>query len=121
MTKRAAKFALLLIAAGFVLMLASVAPAHAQAAAPAVGAAAAPAVGTGLTTDGARKMGGAIGAGIAVIGCGIGIGRIGGSAVEAIARQPEAVGPIGTNMIIAAALVEGVALFALIIAIIATL
>jgi F-type H+-transporting ATPase subunit c len=118
MTKRAAKFALMLIAAGFVLMLASVVPAHAET--PAGTAGAAPAVGTGLTTDGARKLGGAIGAGIAVIGCGIGIGRIGGSAVEAIARQPEAVGPIGVNMIIAAALVEGVALFALIIAIIAT-
>ena len=119
MTKRAAKFALMLIAAGFVLMLASVAPSHAQEGAGTP--AAAQAVGTGLTTDGARKMGGAIGAGIAVIGCGIGIGLIDGSAVEAIARQPEAVGPIGTNMIIAAALVEGVALFALIIAIIATL
>jgi F-type H+-transporting ATPase subunit c len=118
MNKRAAKFALLLIAAGFVLMLAAVVPVHAQAE-RATGAA--PAAAGGITTDGARKLGGAIGAGIAVIGCGLGIGRVGGSAVEAIARQPEAVGPIGTNMIIAAALIEGVALFALIIAIIATL
>lgn len=53
----------------------------------------------------------AIGAGLAVIGAGIGIGKIGGSAMEGIARQPEAAGKIQTAMIIAAALVEGVALF----------
>lgn len=58
----------------------------------------------------------AIGAGIAAIGAGIGVGRIGGSAVEAIARQPEATGDIRANMIIAAALVEGVALFAVVVA-----
>jgi len=57
----------------------------------------------------------AIGAGLAVIGAGIGIGRIGGSAMDAIARQPEAVSKIQTNMIIAAALVEGVALFAVVV------
>lgn len=58
-------------------------------------------------------MGGvaAIGAGLAVIGAGLGIGRIGGSAMDAIARQPEATNKIQTAMIIAAALVEGVALF----------
>jgi len=61
------------------------------------------------------KMGAGIGAGIAAIGAGIGIGRIGGSAVEAIARQPEAVGDIRSNMIIMAALVEGVAFFAIVI------
>lgn len=59
-----------------------------------------------------------IGAGLAVIGAGIGIGRIGGSAMDAIARQPEAAGKIQTNMIIAAALVEGVALFAVVVALI---
>ena len=53
----------------------------------------------------------AIGAGLAVIGAGIGIGQIGGKAMEGIARQPEAAGKIQTAMIIAAALVEGVALF----------
>ncbi len=53
--------------------------------------------------------------GLAVIGAGIGIGRIGGSAVESIARQPEMAGPIGTNMIIAAALVEGATLFAVVV------
>jgi F-type H+-transporting ATPase subunit c len=60
----------------------------------------------------------AIGAGLAVIGAGIGIGKIGGSAMEAIARQPEAAGKIQTNMLIAAALVEGVALFAVVVALI---
>ena len=58
----------------------------------------------------------AIGAGLAVIGAGLGIGKIGGSAMEAIARQPEAAGKIQTAMIIAAALVEGVALFGVVVA-----
>lgn len=58
---------------------------------------------------------GAIGGGLAAIGAGLGIGRIGGSAVEAIARQPEAAGTIQTNMIIAAALIEGAALFAIVV------
>ncbi len=58
----------------------------------------------------------AIGAGLAVIGAGLGIGRVGGSAMDAIARQPEAVGKIQTAMIIAAALIEGVALFAIVVA-----
>jgi F-type H+-transporting ATPase subunit c len=58
----------------------------------------------------------AIGAGLAVIGAGMGIGRIGGSAMEAIARQPEAAGKIQTAMIIAAALIEGAALFAVVVA-----
>ena len=59
---------------------------------------------------------GPIGAGLAAIGAGIGIGQIGGKAVEGIARQPEAASKIQTNMIIAAALVEGVALFAVVVA-----
>ncbi len=61
------------------------------------------------------KMGAGFGAGIAAIGAGIGIGRIGGSAMDAIARQPEAVGDIRSNMIVSAALIEGVAFFALVI------
>ena len=61
----------------------------------------------------------AIGAGLAAMGAGWGIGRIGGSAVESIARQPEAKGDIQTNMIIAAALIEGAALFAIVVALIA--
>ena len=56
-----------------------------------------------------------LGAGIAVIGAGIGIGNIGKSALESIARQPEAIGDIRSNMIIAAALIEGVAFFAIVI------
>ena len=62
-----------------------------------------------------------IGAGIAAIGAGIGIGKIGGSAVEAMARQPEATGAIQSNMIVAAALVEGVALFAVIVCLLVVL
>jgi F-type H+-transporting ATPase subunit c len=65
------------------------------------------------------KMGAAIGAGLAAIGAGIGIGRIGASAMEAIARQPEAVGDIRSNMIVSAALIEGVAFFAVIVCILA--
>ncbi len=61
------------------------------------------------------KLGAALGAGLAAIGAGIGIGKIGGSAMEAIARQPEASNDIRTNMIIIAALVEGVALFAVVV------
>ena len=57
----------------------------------------------------------AIGAGLAVLGAGIGIGQIGGKAVEGIARNPESSGKITTTMIIAAALIEGVALFGVVI------
>lgn len=65
------------------------------------------------------KMGGALGAGIAVIGAGLGIGRIGGQAMDAMARQPEKIGDLRSSMIIAAALVEGVAFLAVIIALLA--
>lgn len=58
----------------------------------------------------------AIGAGIAVIGAALGIGKIGGNAMEAIARQPEAASRIQTAMIISAALIEGAALFAIVVA-----
>jgi len=61
------------------------------------------------------KMGAGIGAGIAAIGAGIGIGQIGRGAVEAIARQPEAVGDIRSNMIVSAALIEGVAFGAIVV------
>lgn len=60
-------------------------------------------------------LGAALGAGIAAIGAGFGIGKIGSSAMEAIARQPEAAGDIRSNMIVIAALIEGVALFAVIV------
>jgi F-type H+-transporting ATPase subunit c len=65
------------------------------------------------------NAGGAIGAGLAAIGAGIGIGQIGKGAVEAIARQPEATNDIRANMILTAAFVEGVALFAVIAGILA--
>jgi len=62
-----------------------------------------------------------IGAGLAVLGAGIGIGKIGGQAMDAIARQPEVVGDIRSNMILAAALIEGVAFFVLIISLLVVL
>lgn len=65
------------------------------------------------------KMGGALAAGIAVIGAGLGIGRIGGQAMDAMARQPEKIGDLRSSMIIAAALVEGVAFLAVIVALLA--
>ncbi|HXT47967.1 MAG TPA: ATP synthase F0 subunit C [Gemmatimonadaceae bacterium] len=65
----------------------------------------------------AWAMGGAgVGAGIAVIGCGLGIGLIGGQSAEAMARQPERAGQIQTAGLILAALIEGVALFAIVVA-----
>ncbi|MBP8066994.1 MAG: ATP synthase F0 subunit C [Bacteroidota bacterium] len=57
----------------------------------------------------------AIGAGLAAVGAGIGIGKIGGSALESVARQPEAASKIQTMMLIAAAFVEAVALFAVVV------
>jgi len=63
----------------------------------------------------------AIGAGIAALAAGLGIGRIGGSALESIARQPEAVNDIRSNMILAAALVEGAAFFAMVVALLVVL
>ncbi|NLO70448.1 MAG: ATP synthase F0 subunit C [Porphyromonadaceae bacterium] len=66
-------------------------------------------------TAGLANFGAAIGAGIAVIGAGLGIGRIGGQAMDAIARQPEAAGDIRSNMIVIAALIEGVAFLAVIV------
>lgn len=59
------------------------------------------------------KLGGGIGAGLVLLGMGLGIGRIGGQAVEGMSRQPEAAGTIQTAMIIAAALIEGAGFFAL--------
>lgn len=66
-------------------------------------------------------MGAAVGAGLAAIGAGLGIGRIGGSAMEGIARQPEAAGRIQTAMLIIAALIEAVALFAAVICLLVAL
>ncbi|SHI66130.1 ATP synthase F0 subcomplex C subunit [Mesonia phycicola] len=63
----------------------------------------------------------ALGAGLAVVGAGFGVGKIGASAMEAIARQPEAASKIQTAMIIAAALIEGVALFGVVAALLGVL
>jgi F-type H+-transporting ATPase subunit c len=72
-----------------------------------------------LSTTPWANAGGAIGAGLAAVGAGIGIGQIGKGAVESIARQPEAINDIRANMILAAALIEGVALFGVIAGILA--
>jgi F-type H+-transporting ATPase subunit c len=66
-------------------------------------------------------LGAGVGAGLAVIGAGIGIGRIGGSATEGMARQPEIAGTIQTGALILAALVEGAALFAIVVTLLVTL
>ena len=68
-----------------------------------------------LASTGIGVLGAAIGAGLAAIGAAIGIGKIGGSAMESIARQPEAANNIRTSMIIVAALIEGAALFAIVV------
>lgn len=62
-----------------------------------------------------------VGAGLAAIGAGIGVGRIGDSALQSMARQPEILGDLRANMIVAAALVEGVALFAVIVCLLVVL
>lgn len=69
----------------------------------------------GSPAAGWAQLGAAVGAGLAVVGAGIGIGRIGGQAVEGMARQPEVAGRLQTAALIFAALVEGAALFAIVI------
>ncbi|NOX54030.1 MAG: ATP synthase F0 subunit C [Planctomycetes bacterium] len=66
---------------------------------------------------GGIQFSGAIGAGVVILGAGLGIGKIGASAVESMARQPEVAANINTAMIISAALIEGVTFFALIVCI----
>jgi F-type H+-transporting ATPase subunit c len=68
-----------------------------------------------VSRGGSANLGAALGAGLVIIGAGLGIGRIGGQAVESMARQPEMAGSIQTAMIIAAALIEGATFFALIV------
>ena len=72
--------------------------------------------GWGITDRAGIALGAGIGAGLICIGAAKGIGHLAGQAMEGIARQPEAGGRIGTNMIIAAALIEGFTFFALVIA-----
>jgi len=110
--KTLSKLALGLMVAGFVLMLT---PAAAMAQESGAGG------GSMLSSQGAGWLGGAIGAGLAIIGGAAGIGRIGGSAVESMARQPEAAGQISTAMIITAAMIEGATLFAVVVGMMAVL
>ena len=106
------KLALVAFAAAFVLMFTPGAALAQEAAAD---------HGTFLSTNGAAWLGGAIGAGLAIMGGAAGIGRIGGSAVESMARQPEAAGQISTAMIITAAMIEGATLFAVVVGMMAVL
>ena len=117
MSKRYSKVVLTMMLAGFVLMFADVSVAQASGDDPTVAAEHA----TFLTTKGAAKLGGAIGAGLVVMGGGAGIGRIGGSAVESMARQPEAAGSISTAMIITAAMIEGATLFGVVVGLLAVM
>jgi F-type H+-transporting ATPase subunit c len=113
-----------LVLAGLLMMAA---PAMAQehgapAAAPAAGAAPAGGGGSGFLLfqdKGAGYLGGAIGAGLVIIGAAGGIGRIGGSASESMARQPEAAGQINTIALITAAMLEGATLFAVVVCLLA--
>lgn len=116
MNRRFAKAALWMILAGFVLLFADTSTA--LAADPPAGEAVA-AHGTFLDTKGAGRLGGAIGAGLVVMGGAAGIGRIGGSAVESMARQPEVAGQINSGMLITAAMIEGATLFAVVVGLLA--
>lgn len=120
MEKKFSKLGLLALIVGLGLVLFTTTKAQAQPAG-AHDAAAHPDQATFLTTDGARKLGGAIGAGLVVMGGAAGIGRVGGSAVESMARQPEAAGQISTAMIITAAMIEGATLFAVVVGLLAVL
>lgn len=103
-------FVLLLIMGGMVLFAVDSAlaqPAEDQPAAVIEGE------GRWFNSSAAKALGGGFGAGLVVIGGGVGIGRVGGSAVESIARQPEVAGNISMAMIITAAMIEGATLFAL--------
>jgi len=71
-----------------------------------------------MNPAGLAYLGAGLGAALAVIGAGMGIGRLAASTLESLARQPEMAGGLRTTMIIAAALIEGIALFALVICII---
>lgn len=110
----------MMIALGFLLMFASVAPANAQQTIVDDTAG-----GTEdsyfLTTEGASNLGGAIGAGLVIMGGGAGVARVGAAAVESMARQPEVAGQISTAMIITAAMIEGATLFAVVVALLAVL
>jgi F-type H+-transporting ATPase subunit c len=106
MNKKTSKIALAMMIVGLALLFAPAVSAQETAAEG----------GSMLSADGAGRLGGAIGAGLVVMGGAAGIGRIGGSAVESMARQPEAAAQINTAMLITAALIEGATLFAVVVA-----
>jgi F-type H+-transporting ATPase subunit c len=117
MNKRTAKLSLMMIFVGLALMLVSTVPAHAQDGVN-------PPAAEGsyfLTAAGAGKLGGAIGAGLVIMGGGAGVARVGSAAVESMARQPEVAGSINTAMIITAAMIEGATLFGVVVAMMAVL
>jgi F-type H+-transporting ATPase subunit c len=120
MNKRTAKLSLMMIFVGLALMFVSAAPAHAQDAGNAANAANAGGS-YFLTADGAGNLGGAIGAGLVIMGGGAGVARVGAAAVESMARQPEVAGSINTAMIITAAMIEGATLFGVVVAMMAVL
>ena len=70
---------------------------------------------TAVAAVGPMNLGAAVGAGLVILGAGLGIGRIGAAAVESMSRQPEVAGQVQTAMIISAALIEGATFFALIV------
>lgn len=115
MSKKRAVFSLACIVLGFVLMGADVALAQPADAEHGGGQAAdAKHAGPAPLID-LEGIGGGIGAGLVIIGGAAGISRIGGSAVESMARQPEAAGTINTAMLITAAMIEGATLFAVVV------
>ncbi len=115
MNKKTAKTLLAVIAVGYVLMgttsVAMAAEADEEATPQSMW----------FNDSGAAALGGAIGAGLVVIGGARGISRIGGSAVESMARQPEVSGSINTAMIITAAMIEGATLFAVVVCLLAAI
>jgi F-type H+-transporting ATPase subunit c len=107
--------ALVMLAVVAVLMLPALA--MAQAPPPAAPGVAPPQVPTQASSFAGKAFGSGIGAGLVLIGAGIGFGRIGGAALESMARQPEVAGRVQTAMIIIGALLEGATFFALIVCI----
>ncbi len=114
MQARFSKAALALLTIGMVMMVVSPAMAQDDHGAAAVSS---PMFGD----QGMANLGGSIGAGLVLMGGGWGIGRVGGSAVESMARQPEAAGQINTAMIITAAMIEGATLFGVVVCLLAAL
>lgn len=103
---------LLLIAAGMLFIGTAVAQAADEAGTPEHAAAS---DGKFFGNEGLAKLGAGLGAGLVLIGGGAGIGRVGGSAVESMARQPEASSPINMAMIVTAAMIEGATLFGVVV------